>query len=268
MSAPKQTSLFAAPPRPPAGLRPVGVRVKLRGEAPGGPERVDQAFLLGAAVRDRFDGVSRVELTINANRRRVLSWRRQGETLLLSVHHQALGAPAEVLAVVAERDARAWATLLQRFEAAPAPRRGPSLDPSGAVHDLSALLAEVDRGLLEGRFHQDPELEVGWGRWPRVAPSRGLRLGSCGGQPPRIRVHPSLDHASVPSWFVGFVLYHELLHLVVPPERGAGGRRSVHPPAFRALERRHPRFEDAQAWEAQHIHALLRRTVAAVRRRA
>ena len=32
----------------------------------------------------------------------------------------------------------------------------------------------------------------------------------------QIRIHPLLDQAFVPRWFLKYVLYHEMLHSVVP----------------------------------------------------
>ncbi|MCB9745695.1 MAG: M48 family metallopeptidase [Alphaproteobacteria bacterium] len=254
--------------RPPAASRPAGVRVNVRPSVRA--QRVDpaDAFALGAALRAASEGVERVEVTVNANRRRVLSWRRSGDSLHLSVHHRVLDAPEQVLAVVLRRDEAAWAVLLERFEAAPPPASAPrsTLDPRGAVHDLTLPFQALNETLLDARFSLGPALALGWGRWPRVPPRRGLRLGSCSGQPPQIRLHPALDHAHVPEWFVSFVLYHELLHLVVPPKRGASSRRQVHPPEFMQLERRHPRYDEAMAWEAANVGRLVRRTAATVRR--
>lgn len=73
-----------------------------------------------------------------------------------------------------------------------------------------------------------------------------------------IRIHPVLDHPDVPDWFVAFVLFHEMLHIAIPPEEG-GKRRRVHTPRFRAAERQHPDYGRATAWEQQNIRALIAR---------
>ena len=63
-----------------------------------------------------------------------------------------------------------------------------------------------------------------------------------------IRVHPVLDAAWVPRFFVEYIVYHELLHHVLGmPVRN--GRRDLHGPEFRARERLFARYDEAIAWE-------------------
>jgi hypothetical protein len=72
-----------------------------------------------------------------------------------------------------------------------------------------------------------------------------------------IRIHPALDQSWVPRYFVEYIVYHEMLHHVIPmPERN--GRRQLHTPEFRARERAFAHFERALAWERRHVHRLLR----------
>ncbi|MCB9762499.1 MAG: hypothetical protein H6739_22060 [Alphaproteobacteria bacterium] len=246
-----------------------GLELRFRGAVPVSPERLPQARLLGRLLLAANRDADRCLLTINANRRRVLSWRRRGQKLDVSVHHRVLASPEDIVAVVMHRDASAWTRLRARFEAQgplppPAPRR---LVSSGHVHDLMPLYDHVNDTFFEGAHGRHQGIVVGWGRWPTVPPRRSLRLGSCSGAPPVIRVHPSLDDPRVPVWFVGFVLFHELLHVEVPPRAGPSGRRLVHPPEFCEREQRHPRYEDACAWERANIDWLVRRTRAVVRDR-
>jgi hypothetical protein len=75
--------------------------------------------------------------------------------------------------------------------------------------------------------------------------------------PPR-RIHPALDQAAVPDWFVRYVLFHEFLHAVHPPVRGRGGRWIRHGPELVRREERYPDLERALAWERDHIDRLIR----------
>lgn len=220
----------------------------------------DLAHALGTQALGRWPAVRGARVRVHQNRHTLIKWAREGDQLRLDLHAAFLPFPDDVLAVVASRDALAW----ERLSALPREGNAPRLEPSGQVYDLGELLPG-EQNLVQGL---PPEhVHVGWGRWPAKPPRRSLRLGSCQAGPPRvIRVHPVLDHADVPEWFVGFVLFHELLHLRYPPV-AQGARRIVHPRSFQAAERRHPRYAEAMRWEESALGKLLRRAAATVRQR-
>ena len=86
---------------------------------------------------------------------------------------------------------------------------------------------------------------------------RAIKLGTYSATERLIRIHPVLDKPWVPRYFVCFVIYHEMLHHVMPTTV-VGGRRVLHPPLFQARERFFRDFERAMAWERAHLHRLLR----------
>jgi len=195
-------------------------------------------------MQDRF-GVEACDVVLNNNRTKLVSWRRSASMIQLSVNW-ALLSHDDLLLQVLDEVPGAW----QRLRAlAPPPRpvRGVS---RGRVHDLAPLLS-FQRDLLPGA----PDLPVRWGRWPTQVPRRTLQLGAHSAT--GIRIHPVLDHALVPDWFVAFILFHELLHAVIPPVPGV--RRQVHPPAFRERERAHSSYHRARQWEHQNIGWLMQR---------
>jgi hypothetical protein len=220
----------------------------------------DRAQRLGDLALQCFGAPIRsVRVRVHRNRSTLVSWKHERGRLHLGVHEALLHHPDDVLAVAKHRDEAALARLraVPRMEEVPK-----SLEAEGHVHDLSALAA-TERARPALRDLGD--LAVGWGRWPTRAPRKSLRLGSCqAGPPPVVRIHPVLDHRDVPAWFVGFVLYHELLHVRFPPLQ-QGRRRVVHPRSFRMAERQHPHYAEATAWERRHVRALLDRTAARVR---
>lgn len=228
------------------------LRVSLRGGLPSPSTAWDAGAEL-ARVLLAQPGVDACDITVNANRRQVISWARRGGQLRLSVHWALLEHHEDLVHLLTRGDRTAWARLRRRL-----PEHGAvgDLGPvEGSTHDLQRLLA-VERERLP---RDAGEVRLGWGRWPTTPPRRSLRLGSCDtGSPPQIRIHPVLDHPTVPAWFVGFVLFHELLHVVFPPiDRGL--RREVHPASFRAAERRHPHHAAAVRWERERVQELLER---------
>ena len=84
-----------------------------------------------------------------------------------------------------------------------------------------------------------------------------IKLGSYSAVDRLIRVHPALDQKWVPRYFVAYIVYHEMLHHVIPGSRGLG-RVNLHPPEFKDSERLFRHFERSLAWEKKHVGRLLR----------
>ncbi|MEM6928280.1 MAG: hypothetical protein AAF602_15205 [Myxococcota bacterium] len=236
---------------------PSPVEVRFRGALPKEVRPTaafDAATALGRAVHAHFGAPCAI--VVNANRQRILWWRNRHGQVEMSVHWALLSHADDVLAWLRKEEGAVQRLRAHLPDSATAPERKP-LPPAraarGQVHDLAPMLAAE-----RARWAECPEeLFIEWGDWPRVAPRQSLRLGSC--LPPRIRIHPVLDHPSVPGWFVGFIVFHEVLHVRCPPERGPRGRRRIHTPTFRAFERVHPDHDRAEAFERSHVGEWLSR---------
>ena len=61
----------------------------------------------------------------------------------------------------------------------------------------------------------------------------------------------------MPAWFVRFVVFHELLHAVHPPQRSSGNRWIHHGPQFRRRERKYADYRRAITWEERNLTALI-----------
>jgi hypothetical protein len=123
----------------------------------------------------------------------------------------------------------------------------------GRYHDLDAILADLRR-----RYFPDcAEVRIGWGRWSGRARPRSIRFGAYRPDAHSIRIHPALDQAFVPGYFVEFIVFHELLHHVMPPQP-VNGRYQIHPRAFHQRERDFPAYAEAVAWRQQFLRRLLR----------
>lgn len=128
------------------------------------------------------------------------------------------------------------------------------LRPKGKVYDLVEI-----RDRLLGLIVEPVDVHVTWGRQSRKTKRRRQRtvlLGVYIDSDRLIRLHPILDRREVPRFVVESVMYHELLHAVLPVEE-SGGRRCIHTPEFRRRERLFPQFEDAERWIDRHIFRLL-----------
>jgi len=127
----------------------------------------------------------------------------------------------------------------------------------GEHHDLDALARELLEGELRGEPFPLGRPRISWGRRSRRGRRRTLLLGSFDPQTNLVRVHPCLDQAAVPAFFVRYILFHELLHAIQPTRRPERGRAVHHPPEFRAREARYPDYGRAIAWQEEHLGRLL-----------
>jgi hypothetical protein len=126
------------------------------------------------------------------------------------------------------------------------------LQARGRSHDLLAILNSVNTQYFGGAAG---DVLITWGRRssPRGHQRGTIKLGSYSATERLIRVHPVLDRDWVPRYFVAFIVYHELLHHVIPARN-----RSLHPPELLQREREFRHYERALAWEQKHIDRLLR----------
>ena len=208
-------------------------------------------------------GQSPPALIITNNRVRVLSWRGPKAALEVRVAKRLLDLGRHVVDPIvgtvfgAEGASDELRDLIKVLPPAPkAARRRQALQPKGACYDLTDLLTEQIEHL---ECPVERPVSITWGRHltgNRVR--RSIRFGSYDVETSTIRIHRRLDNQRVPRWFVGFIVFHELLHHVVGIEM-RNGRRVIHSKSFRDLEARHPDYRRAMDWEKQHLSSLLSR---------
>ena len=122
----------------------------------------------------------------------------------------------------------------------------------GHVHDLEAIRDEVNMRYFGGRHW----VVIGWSRVGKArkrSRRRTIKLGSWSADERTVRIHPALDHASVPRFVVASVVHHELLHAEMDPEVTCTGRRRLHTPEFRRREREFAEHERARKWIDRHM---------------
>lgn len=142
-------------------------------------------------------------------------------------------------------------------QSAPKRRRAKGI-AQGRVYDLRSRAAALNEAHFGGalQFHIEWNGSV---QPPAKGRLRYVTLGHWDDRGRTIRLHPMLDSVDVPPWFLDFVIFHEMAHIVVPAEHSCTGRRAVHTPAFYAVETRYPLLAAAKAWEAAHLPAVIRR---------
>jgi hypothetical protein len=108
--------------------------------------------------------------------------------------------------------------------------------PRGVHYDLREVLESL---LSQGLVKDDYSAFISW----TDKPNR-FRMGYCSILMKVVAISSILDSVDIPKYVTEYVLYHEMLHL----EKGLDSMRSQHNADFRRLERRHPRFREAEEW--------------------
>ncbi len=212
-------------------------------------------------LRGAFPGP--VILSITDNRHSIITHRVQRGILHARVHHMFLDAPGFVVDAlvryVTRGDRDASAILgdyidANGFRLARRKRNAP-LVARGKHHDLLDLFQQLNERYFGGSVNA----LITWGKrsTSKSRHRRTIKLGSYSAVDRLLRVHPALDQRWVPRYFVAYIVYHEMLHHVIPGSRGLG-RVNLHPPEFKERERAFPHFDRAMEWEKRHVARLLR----------
>lgn len=234
-------------------------------------------------LKSAFPGRT-VVLHITDNRCSIISHSLKSGVLHARIHHMFLDAAPRVIAALVKylaTDDREASLIVSHYIEANGgrlARRRPRAIPlmaKGDHHDLLGLFKDLNERYFGGNCHA----LITWGNKVKRRsrePRRAIRLGSYSSLERVIRIHPVLDRAWVPRYFVAYVVYHEMLHHMIPSARGTSrhasakilsstgepdftsGRRTLHPPEFLEREREFRNFERALEWERRHISRLLR----------
>jgi SprT-like family protein len=130
-----------------------------------------------------------------------------------------------------------------------------NLRQEGKHFDLGKIFDQVNKRYFRGRVRN---YKVEWGRRRKNRPKDHFVFGTIQEEDRVIRIHPLLDQAFVPRWYLKYVLYHEMLHSVVPDKMLRSGRRQVHTEEFNKRERQFRNYHRARCWEERNLARFLR----------
>jgi hypothetical protein len=208
-----------------------------------------------------------VFLSISDNCRNMIAFAEREGIVRVRLHHMFLDAPKKVQQALVrfiawgDREASSLVGVYIETNSHRIRAAQPFLLPVttlGAHHDILSIF----NALNDKYFGGTVDALITWGRVggrrQERAARRSIKLGSYSAVERLIRVHPALDRAWVPRYFVSYVVYHEMLHHVIPPAETRGGRRVLHPPHFVEREALFRDYERALAWERTHMHRVLR----------
>jgi hypothetical protein len=125
------------------------------------------------------------------------------------------------------------------------------IGPYGRYYDLKEILdeimekytGEIDGILISWRKQTTGKSSVTWGSY-RDLPNGGI-----------IRVNSVLDKKFVPRYVVESIVYHELLHHLIPMEPD-GTLQRVHTRSFNDLLEKFPDFDKAERWKLRYFNKI------------
>lgn len=122
----------------------------------------------------------------------------------------------------------------------------------GTHYDLDAIYQDLNRTY----FNDQLSLEITWYGRKMQRPKRRVTFGQYLDGLRLIKIHRMMDDPFFPSYFVEFIVYHEMLHAVVPGSAGRGDRFLFHTKEFKRREKEFAEYAKALTWEKKNKGVL------------
>jgi len=202
---------------------------------------------------ERLQALCPIPLQIiwHENRTTYLTIRKERGTLFLRLHRLFLQAPTPVLEALIrmalkkrDKDARTIVRKMAHLYFSQNRMAADPLPTQGVHYDLLSILDQVRIRY----FSPDLAPAIGWTP-SRLGKCRSITFGSYDRHSHQIRINRLLDDPQVPLYFLEFIVYHELLHAVIPSRVDSAGRCRFHTAEFRQKEKLFHHFEEVKAWE-------------------
>ncbi len=231
----------------------------------GATERSPDEVLLEEALWSCLPPGKTLALSLTDNRYTMVAVRRAASGYKVRLHRMFASGDAKLVRALARyvvhNDRRASGIIGEYIEANQhiirqqgRRTRGVKLRTAGQSHDLQRIFDHLNKAHFDGAL--DARITWGPGSKRRARSQHSIKMGSFAVEDRIIRIHPVLDNADVPGYFVAWIVFHEMLHGKHEVVR-RGGRRCFHSREFLAEERTFPEFQRASAWEKANIEQLL-----------
>jgi len=129
-------------------------------------------------------------------------------------------------------------------------RKPPEPCARGEHYDLQSV---YDR-LNSLYFDDQLDLSITWFGQPERKVKSHRILGLYVFESRLIKVHRLLDHPRFPPYFISYIVYHEMLHSVLPPLKRKKGRCRIHHGEFKQREKCFADYEKAREFEKQNLN--------------
>ena len=122
----------------------------------------------------------------------------------------------------------------------------------GECYDLKTIFDQLNAEYFDAAL----TLPISWTGSAQRTVRRQRRLGSYNLRTGLIKIHRLLDSAHFPPYFISYVVYHEMLHHLFPPQKERG-RRNIHHSLFREKEKEFKEYALAKQWEKENLTRIL-----------
>lgn len=196
----------------------------------------------------------KVELRVNDNCSTMLSVRWDHECTKVSMHRMFLEAPKNIMDALAchieEENSSLCPTVREYIDVKLRTLDyshkidNSKLSTKGVVYDLQSLYDEINEEYFDSKLL----LKITW--YGKVMKRRRseVTFGLYQEALKLIKIHRMIDSEFFPSYFVRFVIYHEMLHHHCPPYYDETGRHRIHTEEFKRRESAFKEVEQARSW--------------------
>lgn len=118
-------------------------------------------------------------------------------------------------------------------------------DTKGVKFDLSDVFNKINGDFFNGEL----VCSLRWGREKSRTSYHTIRSDENGNPFHLITIAGLYNRKSTPNFAIEAVMYHEMLHIAIPPISASDIKRNVHHRQFREMEKRFPHYEEWKIWQ-------------------
>ncbi|HEX2957446.1 MAG TPA: hypothetical protein VHO70_11470 [Chitinispirillaceae bacterium] len=124
---------------------------------------------------------------------------------------------------------------------------------AGTKFDLQLIFEKINVHYFENKLRA----YLRWGIPGSTTSYQTVRRSKDGSCWNLITIADIYNHPAVPQFAIESVMFHEMLHIAIPPYR-KNGKNVIHGKEFKAAEKLFPFFEQWQEWENKELKLLLK----------
>lgn len=210
------------------------------------------------SLKTRFELLlnHKVDLKIKDNASVFLHVKKQRNLMTIFLHKAFLKAPISILSSLDQfllSQNRSHLKILKNFMYEyfqQYPKDVQDLVSSGITYDLKMVLEKNNEKYFN---NQIVDLKISWFNKPNYRTFSSITFGSYHKKYKLITINRILDNSLVPEYFLSFIIYHEMLHHIIPISLDEKGRRMVHSKRFKDEEKKHEHYLASKSFKKQFL---------------